>query len=442
MEKIYVVGHQNPDTDSICSAIGYAALRHSLGNENYIAARLGNVSDETGAILEYFDVKAPKLITNLRTQVSDIEFDTPPTLEMNVTIKKAWETLKDNKISAAPIVDAEGKLVSMITSGDIASYVMTSLYDFGEKVIPTFDITELFEVSIYKVCGEKEIQYFHLDDYIDDVKEVILKSRYRSYPVLDEERVVVGTIGRFHLIRHNKKKVVLVDHNELAQSVPGLSQAEILEIIDHHRLADIQTFGPIFFRNEPLGSTATIIAKMYDEQEIIPDKKIAGLLAAAIISDTVMFKSPTCTPTDVKIAKNLAKIADVSLDHLGEIMFSSSAVAEKPVKKLMYSDFKEFLIAGYKLGIGQITCLNSDVALKRKDEFMKEMESKKNEAGYDFIIIMFTDVLKEGTHLLFLGDVETINQAYDVIAKDNEVFLPEVMSRKKQIVPRLSELWG
>lgn len=442
MEPIYVTGHQNPDTDSICSALAYAALRNALGDRQYVAARLGNISDETRAVLEYFDVEAPKLITNVRTQVFDLSYDEPPTLGRKVTVNKAWETLKGAQRSAIPVVDSDGKLYGMLTTGDIASYVMNSVYEFGKFQSGSFEVGELLEKPIEDICSTEDIQYFHLNDYVDDVKDIILKSRFRCYPVLDENDVVVGTIGRFHLIRYNHKKIVLVDHNEASQSVAGLSQADILEIIDHHRLADIQTTAPVFFRNEPLGSTATIVATMYKEKGVVPDEKIAGILAAAIISDTVMFKSPTCTEYDIEIANRMAKIANVDLNELGDVLFAGTTSLSKPVEELIYTDFKEFHIAGYKLGIGQVTCLNSEALMTRKDEFLKAMASKKESAKYDFILLMLTDVLKEGTHLIYIGDEDTISQAYDVKAENNEVFLPHVMSRKKQIVPRLSELWG
>ena len=442
MEPIYVTGHQNPDTDSICSALCYAALRNALGDRQYVAARLGNVSDETKAVLDYFGVEAPKLITNVRTQVYDLSYDEPPTLGRKVTVNKAWETIKNAKRSAVPVVEADGKLFGMLTTGDIASYVMNTVYEYGKDQSVNFDVNDLLEKPIDGICSTEDIQFFHLEDYVDDVKDIITRSRFRCYPVLDENDVVVGTIGRFHLIRYNHKKVVLVDHNEAAQSVAGLQQADILEIIDHHRLADIQTVAPVFFRNEPLGSTATIIATMYKEKGVVPDEKIAGLLAAAIISDTVMFKSPTCTEYDVEIANRMAKIANVDLNELGDVLFAGTASLSKPIEELLYTDFKEFHIAGYKLGIGQVTCLNSEALMTRKDEFIKAMSSKKESAKYDFILLMLTDVLLEGTHLIFLGDEDTISQAYDVKAENNEVFLPHVMSRKKQIVPRLSELWG
>ena len=236
--------------------------------------------------------------------------------------------------------------------------------------------------------------------------------------------------------------MVLVDHNEMAQTVPGLSQADLMGIIDHHRLADIQTTNPVMVRNEPVGSTATIVAGMYQDYGLMPSPRMAGLLACAVISDTVMFKSPTATPRDRQIAERMARIANESLEDLGNVVFDSGTNSTRSVSDILFTDFKEFHIAGHDLGVGQLTCLDADEILKRKDEFLAEMARAKEEKHYDFILLMLTDVLKEGTDLIFLGDEDVINQAFSCQAKDNTVFLPKVMSRKKQIIPMLSTMWG
>ena len=537
-DPVYVTGHQNPDTDSIVSAIAYAALRNALGDREYVAARLGNVSDETQRVLDKFDAEPPVLLSNVRTQVRDLVFDTPPAMARSVTIAHAWETMKtgDGAPSVIPIVEDDGTLYGMMTSGDIANHSMKNVdaphvdnvpvfnllsvlegqivnqpasipeelsgdviiavptahegmlfndpnsivvcgqqadmvrhaLEVGVKavVICQADVSEEFRsntsdtliitspLSAYRtarminlalpvdrICATENLKVLHLDDYLDDVKDVLLNSRYRAYPILDEDDKVVGTMGRYHMIRPKRKRVVLVDHNELSQTVPGLAEAELLGIIDHHRLADIQSTAPIFFRNEILGSTATIISEMYQEKGIMPSKKIAGLLVSAIISDTVMFKSPTCTPHDKVIAERMARIAEVTLEEVGNTVFAGADLS-KPVEELIFTDFKEFLIADHKLGIGQVTCLNSDELLSRQDEMLAAMQARKEDRGYDYILIMLTDVLKEGTELLYIGDDQTITNAYGRPAANNAVFLPHVMSRKKQIVPRLSELWG
>ena len=298
-------------------------------------------------------------------------------------------------------------------------------------------------IPVGRIAQAKNLVKFHLDDFLDDVRETVLESRYRSYPVLDEHEKVVGTLSRFHLIRPSRKRVVLMDHNEVSQSVPGLEQAEIVGIIDHHRLADVQTGNPVFMRNEPVGSTTTIVATMYQERGLLPSPKLAGLMAAAILSDTVLFKSPTCTNHDRRMAERLARMANIDLDSLGKEIFSVGQSGDKPVEELLRTDFKEFHIAGHSLGIAQVSTLDTERMLGRLPEILAEMESQKAEKGYDFFLLMLTDVLRVGTELVFLGDAEDVRAAFNTgEIRGQHVFLPGVISRKKQVVPALSILWG
>ena len=294
---------------------------------------------------------------------------------------------------------------------------------------------------IGRICTTKDLLCFHLDDRVDHVKEMVVKYRKPCYPILDADEKIVGILTRYHLLRPIRKRVVLVDHNEASQSVPGLEEADILEIIDHHRLADIQTNNPIYVRNEPVGSTNTIIASMFQDKGLIPTERLAGMMAAAILSDTVMFKSPTCTVRDIRTAERMARIANVSLEELGKKIFSES-VEGKTAEELLYTDHKEFHIAGHDLAVSQITCLDSASMLSKKEELLKEMKVISEKTNASLVILMITDVLVEGSHLLYVGDEDIISQAFNVSSKENEVFLPGVMSRKKQIIPSLSALWG
>ena len=296
-------------------------------------------------------------------------------------------------------------------------------------------------VPIGRICRTRDLICFHLEDRVDDVKELVLKHREHCYPILDSEERVVGVLTRYHLLRPRRKRVVLVDHNEASQSVPGLEEAEILEIIDHHRLADIQTNYPIYVRNEPVGSTNTIIASMFQDRGLMPSAKMAGMMAAAILSDTVMFKSPTCTARDVKTAERMARIANVSLDALGKSIFSASTEG-KSARDLLFTDYKEFHIAGHDLAVAQITCVESANMLERKDEFLKLMKKTAKDNELSMVILMLTDVLMEGTQIVYIGDHDTIQQAFNVVPKENTAFLPGIMSRKKQVIPMLSALWG
>ena len=294
---------------------------------------------------------------------------------------------------------------------------------------------------IGRICRTTDLTCFHLEDRLDEVREQVLKFRDSCYPILDDEEKVVGVLTRYHLLRPRRKRVVLVDHNEAAQSVPGLEEAEILEIIDHHRLADIQTNNPIYVRNEPVGSTNTIIAGMFQDRGLMPSAKMAGMMAAAIISDTVMFKSPTCTDRDRRTAERMARIANVSLEELGRDIFSAS-MENRTSEDLLFSDYKEFHIAGHDLAVAQVTCVDSPKMLERKEEFLALMQETVKQKDFSMMILMLTDVLMEGTQIVYLGSDETIQQAFSVQPKGNTVFLPGIMSRKKQVIPMLSALWG
>ena len=349
--------------------------------------------------------------------------------------------------SARAIVAAlkAGVCCLIICQADVDAHLTD--YDGGTCIISTpLDARRvgrlIFQaMPVEHVSKTGDIICFHLADYLDDVRELMLKSRYRCYPVLDENDHVVGTLSRFHLLRPKRKRVVLVDHNEAAQSVHGLDQVEILEIIDHHRLADIQTGQPISVRNEPVGSTNTIITSMYQEHGVTPSPKMAGLMAAAILSDTVMFKSPTCTKKDIAMAERLARIARISLKDLGRELFSSTSDG-KSAEELLGTDYKEFHISGQTIGVGQITCVDSSKLVERRDEFIAAMEKVKQNSNCDLVILMITDVLLDGSHIFYVGSDDVMQEAFSTVPKDKHMFLPKVMSRKKQIIPMLTAMWG
>ena len=537
MDPIYVTGHRNPDTDSIVAAMAYAALRNAVGDREYEPACLGRVSDETELVLKKFGFQPPKRITNMYTQVQDLDFDTPPFLSKGVTVGRAWHILQEQKnISAVPVVNEDGTLYGMLSRENVASYNMEQIAAGELKKIPLFNILSTLEGKVLneagentdelsgeisialpqsrenllfnkresivlcghqpemirralemnvnclvlcqaelseelrnlptttciistpydayraarllfqsapsgRICRKDDLVCFHLEDRVDEVREQVLKFREHCYPILDASEKVVGVLTRYHLLRPRRKRVVLVDHNEASQSVPGLEEAEILEIIDHHRLADIQTTNPIYVRNEPVGSTNTIIASMFQDKGLMPSEKMAGMMAAAIISDTVMFKSPTCTLRDIRTAERMARIANISLDDLGREIFDAS-LESRSTEDLLFADYKDFHIAGFDLAVAQITCVDSGKMLERKNDFLRLMQKRMEKDDLSKIILMLTDVLKEGTQLIYLGDGESIQQAFGVTPRDNTLFLPGVMSRKKQVIPMLSALWG
>jgi len=307
----------------------------------------------------------------------------------------------------------------------------------------TFTTSRLINQSIpiKYVMTTENIVLFYTDDLVDEIKEKMLQTRYRSYPVLDENNKIYGFISRYHLISNKKKYVILVDHNEKAQSVHGIEDAEILEIIDHHRIADIQTGKPIYFRNEPVGSTSTIVANMYFENGIRPSKGIAGLLCAAIISDTVKFKSPTCTYIDKITAERLAEIAEIDIDTFALDMFKAgTSLQGKTPEEIFYQDFKEFKLGKFNIGVSQFNTMDLDSLQNIKQDILKFMDNLCKEKGYDLLLIMLTDIIKEGSEMLFVGEQkEIIEKAFNVKVEGNSFFLPGVISRKKQVVPPLSQ---
>ena len=538
MDPIYVTGHRNPDTDSIVSAMAYAQLRSALGDGNYVAARLGRVNDETQTVLDRFGFEPPTLIHNLRNQVSDLAYDTPPVLNKAVTVDHAWQMLhQDENTVALPVADDDGTLFGMLTTNIIAAHDMRSVLHPEISDIPVFNLVSALDGSIVldggepacelsgrvvialpangeeaiplapetvlicgnqpdvilqalragvacvvlcqaalpdeardipcrsivistphepyraarmifqsapvgRVCRTTNLCAAKLSDYVDDVLKMAHDNKHRTFPVVDEDMKVVGTLSRIHLLKPRRKRVVLVDHNEVAQSVPGLEQAEILEIIDHHRLADVQTSNPIYVRNEPVGSTATIVAGMFMERGLMPTRAMAGLITCAILSDTLMFKSPTCTPRDIRMAERMAMIGGVSIEELGHMIFSASGAENKTAEDILFQDYKEFMLTGHTLGMGQMVTLDSAHVLERQDELLAAMRKKRDERKYDMILFMITDMLREGSYLLFVGDEDVVAQAFNVRPEGSRAFLPGILSRKKQVIPALSVFWG
>lgn len=302
--------------------------------------------------------------------------------------------------------------------------------------------------SIYQSTPAKRIMKTEnliticVDDYADDVKDIFYNTRYRSYPVVDNNCVVVGMISKEHLMKNcSTKKVVLVDHNDFAQSIPGLKQATILEIIDHHKLGDIETCGPLYMRSEPVGSSATVVATIYEEKGIVPSKEMAGVMLCAILSDTVLFKSPTCTQRDKDMADKLAKIAGENIEELGNDLFTagSTLVKEGP-EAMLFKDFKEFNISGNRVGIGQITIWDIDLVTPVQAEIKDLMQKQIANNDYDMILFMETSIKTESTNLVCAGKYEkTVEAAFGLPIENAEVFLPGVMSRKKQIVPQITQ---
>ena len=538
---IYVTGHKNPDSDSICAAYAYAEFKNKIGDVETVACRLGNPNQETQYILDYFNAEAPRLLKTVKLKVEDLQFDNISPVSPEISLKTAWSIMRDKNIKTLPVADENDHLlgvlaVSNLTScymdiwdnrilaksnttldniidtlsakvsyvnekvthfpgkivvtamqpdtmsghideGDIAIVgdreeaqaaliklnislmIVTGGYAPSEKIVSlakehgvtiivtqhdSFTASRLIvqSIPVGYVMVKENIVSFTTDDLVDDIKGIMTETRFRSYPVLDQNGRVVGTVSRYHLISNHKKKVIQVDHNERGQSVDGLEDAEVLEIIDHHRVADIQTNNPIYFRNEPVGSTSTIVAKCFFESGIRPSRKAAGLLCGAIISDTLLFRSPTCTPQDQYICKKLAEIADINIEEFAKEMFKAgTSLKGKTVEQIFNSDFKPFTIEDTKVGIAQVNTMDIEGFMPLKEEMLNYMDQKAKEAGLDMVMLLLTDILNEGSEILVTGNKpEIVEKAFNVTLKDKGAFLPGVLSRKKQVVPPLTQI--
>ena len=539
---VYVVGHKNPDTDSICSAIAYANLKNILseGNPFYIAGRAGAMNPETEFVLKRFQTDAPQYIAHVMTQVRDMEIRETGGVPGSMSLKRAWQMMRDLGVVTLPITE-ENKLKGLITISDIATAYMDvydnkmlstaassyknildtldgemlvgeeeGYFDKGEVVIATAnpDILEDYihegdmvvlgnryesqlcaiemkaavliismdskvSITIRKLAEERgcriittpydtftvarllnqsmPISYFmksdnlitfNIKDRTEDIQEIMGKKRHRDFPILDQDDNYVGMISRRNLINAKKKQLILVDHNEESQAVDGIEYADILEIIDHHRLGSLETMGPVFFRNEPVGCTATILYRIYRENNVEISKQMAGLLCSAIISDTLMFRSPTCTAIDKAAAERLAEIAEIQIEEYAKEMFAAgSDLGNKAADEIFYQDFKKFTVGDTSFGVGQINSMNDEELLEIKERllpFMAELET-----DVDAIFFMLTDIMKESTEMLFFGKraKHMIEEAFFVRTEDiideHTCILRNVVSRKKQVVPAI-----
>jgi manganese-dependent inorganic pyrophosphatase len=536
---IYVTGHKNPDSDSICAAIGYAEFKNKSGDIPAIPVRLGEPNQETQFVLNYFGVEKPKFLETVKLKVEDLEFDRIESVTPGISLKQAWHIMKDNNVKSIPVVDSHKHLIGILSTANLTSSYMDiwdncilgksntpienildalsgeALYitpdnttypgkivvaamqpDSMKQVVAAGDIAIVgdraetqealidIKASLIIITGSHKmndallqkakengvtviatpydsftasrfivqsipVEYvmatenlvsFSTDELADDIKRVMAETRYRSYPVVDAENKVVGSISRYHLISNHKKKVIQVDHNERGQSVNGLEDAEILEIIDHHRVADIQTGNPIYFRNEPLGSTSTIVAKRFFENGLTPSKEAAGLLASAIISDTLLFRSPTCTPVDKEICLKLAEIAGIDVETYAQEMFKAgTSLKGKTVEQIFNQDFKPFTIEGIKVGVAQVNTMDIEGFMPLKDEMLSYMERKAEESGLKVVMLLLTDIINEGSQLLVAGKLpEIAERAFKVTLSESTSYLPGVLSRKKQVIPPIT----
>ena len=538
--KVVVIGHRNPDTDSICSAIAYAELKNKTSDLVCEARRAGKMNQETEFVLKKFGVTPPRMCTDVNPKIRDVDYRQVPGIPGSTSLRKAWEIMRDQKIDTLPVTSEDDELQGVITVKDIATANM-DLFDTGilaksrtsyRNILETLGATmvvgsedaecttghirigtatpEMLESNMEKgdiviltnryesqLCAiEKEasliiicngakvgrtiqhiaaetgvaimsapcdtyaaaklisqcapISYYMTRDNImkftlvtpvADVTRVMAKVRHRYFPILDADGKYCGMISRRNIINLRKRRIILVDHNEATQAVEGFDQAEILEIIDHHRIGSLETSGPVYFRNQPVGCTATIITQMYDENGMEIPPQIAGLLLAAILSDTLVFRSPTCTPLDEALAKRLAKIAGVDIDEFASEMFEAGEKLDgKTAEEVFLQDFKVFMCGDIRFGVAQGSYMTRKNLTAAEALLKPYLEEARNKQNVEDIYMLLTDVPKEESVVICNGRyaAEVLTDGFEIQpGADGSWTLPGVVSRKKQFIPAL-----
>lgn len=536
---IYAIGHRNPDTDSICSAIAYANLKRNMGCENVVPARAGSVNKETKYALEYFGVEAPQLVSDIYPRVKDIAVKVQKSVKATDNLRTLGMAMKECNLRSIPVVDDENKLIGMASVSDLAKayfqeITLDSVSASGACINDIANVIEADvlvasnnegkingEIKVAAACMEKvaesikagdvviignrpesafikcidlkvacviitgnttisdevvtkakaenvmilstafdtystarlisqcapissimttDVISFKSSDMLSDIKGVLEANEYRNYPVVENGKLV-GIVNKDKFMMPEKQQIILTDHNELAQAVEGIESGKIIEVVDHHRFGGLQTSDPIFINVRPVGCTCTIVTNMYQQYGVEIPKEIAGLLMSAIISDTVLFKSPTCTQTDKDAVEYLAKIAGVDYKEYGMAMLKAGAdIGDMTPAQIVKNDSKEFQIGNYPMLISQLSVMDTDQVMAMQDEILAEMARVCTAEGYAMSIVIVTDIINEGSYLLFSGEPKNlIGEAFKQDASKSVMYLPDVMSRKKQIIPPLSE---
>ena len=535
-QYVYIVGHKNPDTDSICSALAYAELKQRLG-VHAIPCRLGPLNEETKYVLKRFGLENPLLLKDARSQLRDIDIDEPTLITTKTSLKEAWDVLFKARNKSLFVLDEQQKLTGIVSTSNLASPRMMS-DELMHKLMKTASLSALaktingeidYEPKNFKTNGkvfivtlndgtkfeenfrhsitilsdgnrkqrqllemgtrcmiitcDQEISpdnlelarkqdcavirtpwdtmkvakvineafpveslmsrnpiTFQDDEYVDDVAKKMANTRYRSYPVLDIEGKAVGAVSRYHLLNYRRKKFILVDHSAKNQAINNIDDAEIEEIIDHHRIGNIETSYPIFYRNQRCGCTCTIIAQLYKENGIIPSAQMAGIMMSAIISDTLHFKSATTTQLDKDVAYGLAEIAGVDLDHYADEMLSASvALKESTPTQILNRDLKTYDMGKYKIAIGQTNYKNIEDIQAILPAFRQQLEKEQTAKQFDLMVMMFSHIMAEGTMFVYSGPLSYVmNEIIDTKFDDNSGYDHEIISRKQQLMPKLS----
>lgn len=537
---VKVIGHRNPDTDSICAAISYSRLKNVIDpDRSYKPCRAGQLNRETAFVLERFGVPLPQLYTDVSPQMRDVDIRLAEGVDGGMSLRSAWTRMRDQNLDTLCVTNDQGDLQGLITVKDVATanmdgidpYILAKSETSYRNVIDVIEgkvlvgdpagktvqgriiigagNSELMERAIRKgdivivsnrsesqlsaiemeagcivvgmdskvsktICMLAEengcliiqtphntyatgqiipqaapIRYymlreglitFNLNTSVESAKKIMGSVRHRYFPILGDDGKYLGVVSRRNLLNLHKKQLILVDHNEKTQAAEGLEEAEVLEIIDHHRIGSLETNNPVYFRNMPVGCTCTIIYQMYRENDVAVDPQTAGLMLSAILSDTLMFRSPTCTPMDERAARALAEIADVDLETYANEMFEHGGdVSGETAEQIFGTDYKVFNSGRFHFGVGQGSYMSEKNRKAAEALVGPYLEAARRKQGLDFVFYLFTDVRNASSDLLMAGQgaEEVVAHAFGVEAKEAAAVLPGVLSRKKQFVPRL-----
>lgn len=539
-DKIYIIGHKKPDSDSIVSAIAYAYLLNQCGKRT-VAGRLGDINEETAYLLDRFGYEEPALIEDARVRLSEIELKQADHILPETTIFEAKEIMNQNQARILGVLDQDQKLLGVVTRSDLALLGMgdTALgidllketpielmaktiegkivykaddhhvngkvsiialcqtklkrYEIQDRIVIIGDDPQGQKESIEKGAGiliavwtdhieedvlkaakehncsiiisgigsmntsrylyfsipvklimQKKITYFKEDEFVEDVMIKMRDTTFNTYPVLDRKDCLIGYVSRYHIMNAQNKNIIMVDHNEFSQSVNGIEKANLLEVIDHHRIHNFSTLSPIAFRNEIIGSTASIVTSMFFERHVEIPENLAGLLLGAIISDGLNFQSPTTTKKDMELAQRLAKISKEDVDALAYKMFSITMNLPKNISKeeliqRIEADMKTFDMKGSKVLISQVFILDLSSVRSIKDKVQQILEEMTTKYNGDLVMVAFTSIKKKGSILYGAGSKESL--LWETFGRKN-VFVKDLLSRKKQIVPDLTQTFN
>ncbi len=533
MEKLYIFGHMNPDTDSVCSAITLANLKRNLGLQAEERV-LGSISKETEFVLNYWKVKEPKYLNDVKLKIKDLNYRKNCYMLEYSSILDVYNYMQNENTTGVPIVDENKKLINLITAKEILRKTINiddntlyTSYDNivntlnGEKIVKcnheingkiravsfahstfesvvslspddiiivgdrhyiidlainakvkliiiignsdikeehiklakknkvniirtkmnTFETSRLIMYSNYikKILNDNTPYFVNENDYYTDFEENSSLLKIDNYPIVDKNGICKGLLRKSEINKLNKKKVVLVDHNETEQSAVGLDEAEITEIIDHHKIGQISTTAPINFRNMTVGCTNTIIYYLYKENGIKITKEIAGLMLSAILSDTLLFKSPTTTEIDKFVVKELNKICKLNIEKYGLDMFKAGSSLEgRTINNIITADHKLFNAGNQTFIVSQVFTMDYETILNDKDAYIEELENCKRKENVNHYIFVVTDIIDNGSYFLYdNSSIELIKKAFKNPKMTYTTFVKNSVSRKKQIVPMI-----